>query len=217
MKKYYRSPWTKESVEYLTKWWPHWGACRLSEILNLTKRQVSCKASKLHLKLPAKVKRLCVECAQGYQFSRSGGLRCHPCYCAKRKKYRKGQKKPLKGFIKELLRTLRLRNKRKYGLQDGGNLTTGYLIRLWKKQSGLCYYSGYKMQLPVHGSGRNPDSASLDRKCSMKGYVKGNVVWCTWVCNVGKWSMSEEEYIKRCAAVVKHYEKRSKLIHVTTS
>lgn len=43
-----------------------------------------------------------------------------------------------------------------------------------------CYYTGIPLELPV-GDAANlkPNSLTLDRICSSKGYVKGNVVACS--------------------------------------
>ena len=67
----------------------------------------------------------------------------------------------------------------------GFNIDRDYLIKLWKKQDGLCAVSGIKMQTESGTrENKNPYRASLDRINNNRGYVKGNVRFTThWVNN----------------------------------
>ena len=85
--KYYRKPWTKEKVEIMEKWWPHFGTYGAERMLpGLTRTQIKSKATKLGLTLLSKQERLCIECRQRYQYKRDAGLRCEKCHLEKRKK-----------------------------------------------------------------------------------------------------------------------------------
>lgn len=72
------------------------------------------------------------------------------------------------------------------------NLTSDYLIELWKIQSGLCAYTKKKMIL---GRGSfHFYSPSLDKLNPSEGYVKGNVAWCLHGVNCFKQTLSLEEF-----------------------
>lgn len=62
---------------------------------------------------------------------------------------------------------------------------TTYLKYLWKKQKGICYWSGMKMDLN-HGMRMNPKMVSPDRLNPSKGYIKGNIVLCCVWSNMAR-------------------------------
>lgn len=195
--KYYKLPWTKENVDFLEVWWPHFGTIKIAEILNLKRSQIKAKVNKLKLRLHLKHERLCINCKKDYQYTRSAGLYCKVCHLAKRKELRSTTEINLEQWISSATNTARHRSK------CVSDLTSEYMIELWNKQQELCYYSGIQMLTPKYGSGRSPYSPSIDRLDSNKGYLKGNVVWCIWACNAGKTQMSVEDYINVCKNVVK--------------
>ena len=67
-----------------------------------------------------------------------------------------------------------------------------YLIDLYKKQNGVCSYTGIQMGFRLGSFER----LSLDRIDSNKGYTKDNVVWCCWIANNMKQDMKVEEFHK---------------------
>ena len=73
------------------------------------------------------------------------------------------------------------------------DLDTGYLIELWKKQNGLCFYTKHKMNI-VHIV-RDFYSPSLDRLDPDKGYVKGNVAWALHGVNCFKQQLTLEQFL----------------------
>lgn len=58
------------------------------------------------------------------------------------------------------------------------NLTTDYLLMLFQRQNGLCFYSDQPISVEV-GKGSRWEQLSLDRIKPELGYTQGNVVWCT--------------------------------------
>lgn len=70
-----------------------------------------------------------------------------------------------------------------------------YLTSIWQQQDGKCAIS----QIPIiHETKRGfkPNSASLDRIDSKKGYVKGNIQFIAYSLNLGKSSFSNEQIIE---------------------
>jgi hypothetical protein len=79
------------------------------------------------------------------------------------------------------------------------NITSEYLVNIWEKQKGKCYYSGRDLQynkikeeLP-EGKRIHPERVSIDSK---KGYIEGNIVLCCWTANNIKQDLSMEEFKK---------------------
>lgn len=89
------------------------------------------------------------------------------------------------------------------------NIDLDYLMDLWKKQNGICPFTGWKLKLPKNvGSwksrNRRSHRASLDRIDNSKGYVKGNVRFVSLMANYARNSMSDAEVIEFCKAVANH-------------
>lgn len=89
------------------------------------------------------------------------------------------------------------------------NLTVDYLITLFEKQKGKCYYTGTILEI-TSGIGNNkktlitsPNQFSLDRLEPKKGYIKENVVWCTYIINTCKNMLTEYEFYEMCKKVLK--------------
>lgn len=77
------------------------------------------------------------------------------------------------------------------------DLDAEYLIDLWRKQNGLCYYTDMSMTGSMWQEGFQAwDAPSLDRKNPGKGYVKGNVVWCMFAVNSFKQSLNEDRFLE---------------------
>jgi hypothetical protein len=94
-------------------------------------------------------------------------------------------------FAQDRLSIYKARSKK---LKLDFNLTSNYLMELWKSQSGLCAYTKTKMILG-HGS-FHFYSPSLDKLDPSKGYVVGNVVWCLHGVNCFKQTLSLEEFYR---------------------
>ncbi len=179
----------------MEKWWPHVGTYGVERMLpGLTRSQIKSKATKMGLVLLSKQERLCIDCHEGHQYERYAGLRCRKCHLARRKKVRK-RPQTLEEWIALLTNTARHRS------QVPSDLDTSYMLDLWHKQEGKCYYSGLDLHVHKYGDKRRPLSPSIDRVDSQKGYIKGNVVWSAWICNAGKSTLSVQGYIQICRMV----------------
>lgn len=76
------------------------------------------------------------------------------------------------------------------------DLNLNYLTDLWFKQKGNCSLSGVAMIIPEEREESHPNTGSLDRIDSNKGYVKGNVQWICLSLNYAKYRWSEEDFKK---------------------
>ena len=209
--RFYREPWTRDRVDFLAKWWPHFGTYWVSQQLGLSRPQVKAKVEKTGLKILPKAERLCVGCREEYQFSRYGGLHCRSCHLLHRKQTKRGIVDETNPKVrKSQYSTARERwialatNTARHRSVEPSDITTDYMIELWDQQKGLCFYSGLLLKEPTYGILRHPYSASIDRVDSQKGYIRGNVVWCAWICNRAKSNLSADEYITLCSLVVHH-------------
>jgi len=70
-----------------------------------------------------------------------------------------------------------------------------YLLLMFKKQKGKCFYTEYEIDWKV-GKGFKRNALSLDRIDNDKGYVKGNIVLCTKKANTIKSDMTLNEMKK---------------------
>lgn len=66
----------------------------------------------------------------------------------------------------------------------------------------VCHYTGHKLVLESN----QWNTISLDRLDSSKGYTSSNVVYCCSFVNLMKHTLSYDEFIRSCKAVVNHYE-----------
>ncbi len=71
----------------------------------------------------------------------------------------------------------------------------GYL----KSLPRVCFYTGIELTTLK----RKPNTISLDRLDSSKGYTKKNVVFCTATVNKMKWSLSAKDFIEICKQISK--------------
>jgi hypothetical protein len=197
--------WNDNNLNYLIKWWPHFGSRIISDRLHLSIKQIKSKVNKLKLKLLPKKERLCAVCMESAQHKRHSY--CHDCYYRLRNDYRHdvlGVKKRLN--VEPSLRwisriTTQRRSRRGY---DSDLISYEYMYKLWKLQNGKCHYSGLDMNQPIKGKKRTMYSASIDRLDNTKGYIQGNVVWCCWFYNQAKCNLEINEFIMLCSLVEHH-------------
>ncbi len=79
-----------------------------------------------------------------------------------------------------------------------------YIKKLYKEQSGKCYYSGLPINIVKKSEKNLHDNfkMTLDRLDSELGYIKGNVVWCAYCINSFKLDMSKSNMIDICKSIV---------------
>ena len=251
---YYRPPWTKERVDFLIQWWPHFASAYLADQLGLTLQQVKSKVNKLGLHLLPRGDRLCVRCQTNYQYTARRTLLCHACLLIHRKELRQAaaakrapvdnaaaphprahklaapppkvrlrpaqpprqaraqasrspkarqdsenqELRALKRWITTIVRNAQARS------VTPADITVEYMLDLWQQQEGRCFYTGRVLHVPRRGDGRNLFAPSIDRLDPSRGYVKGNVVWATLACNLGKGILAVDDYVRLCADVSRH-------------
>jgi hypothetical protein len=234
--------WSQEKIEFLRKWWPHWGTYETAKQLNIPRPDTGRKAQEESLHALPKMQRLCSVCSSNFQGSSYStrcsscvkkrtrkkqnpcsvcgakfqtdlsGTLCPSCFKERKRGYR-AQGRTLEGAIAECLRNLRRRSAK------STNLTFDYLYELWQQQTGRCYYSGVPLQFDSpkkNDRRRNPLAPSVDRIDPNGGYMKDNVVWCCFACNAGKYTLSQEQYIDLCRKVASCHQEGSSAILAST-
>lgn len=69
----------------------------------------------------------------------------------------------------------------------------------------VCHYTGVELTL----EDGQPNTISLDRIDSSKGYTPDNVVFCCGFVNIMKTDLSLEQFVFACRMVVEHHDKHS--------
>ena len=134
---------------------------------------------------------------------------CFACdskiYYDKRKKYAKGVQKGK--TIKDVIRC-GMRRWRKISKSEGliFDLSVDYLMELWEKQKGECFYTGNKMT--VNRGMVDWNDASLDKMNPLKGYSRGNVVWTSRLVNTSKGKRNVDDFLSFCKKVLTHQEQK---------
>jgi len=80
-------------------------------------------------------------------------------------------------------------------------VTAAFLRRLYKKQGGVCPYSGKKISLDDY-------TASLDRRDNTKGYTKTNCQWVHKRVNTIKYTLPEKEFLNWCRLITNYQRKK---------
>ena len=82
---------------------------------------------------------------------------------------------------------------------------------LYLKQNKKCALTGLDICFGIYGNdklgGTRPQTASLDRIDSTKGYLVGNVQWVHKDINNIKQDYSVDELIEYCDLIIKHKNK----------
>jgi hypothetical protein len=98
---------------------------------------------------------------------------------------------------RRILRDSRKSARRKHLAID---IDLNFLLFLWEKQRGKCSYTSKEMILNKNKKS-SPESASLDRINSGKGYVKDNVEFICLFVNLGKKEFHKEEIVNFLANI----------------
>jgi len=79
------------------------------------------------------------------------------------------------------------------------DLTTEYLLGVFEKQEGKCYYTGQLLETlkAFEWKEKFQNSISLDRLDPDKGYMQGNVVFCSYVINTMKGTLTEQAFYEK--------------------
>lgn len=85
------------------------------------------------------------------------------------------------------------------------DLTAEDMWKLAVDQDKKCSLTGETLTFVSDQRQQKNGNASLDRIDSNKGYVNGNVQWVTKNVNIAKQSLSPQEFISVCQAVVKKF------------
>jgi len=108
-------------------------------------------------------------------------------------------------YIKRRLSTIK---KRAIDRNIQFDLTTEYLIELWYMQDGRCFYSNIPMNNSMkEGGSQSWNGPSLDRIEPENGYIKDNVVWCTFGINSFKQSLGLKSFEDMVKSIEWWYDK----------
>lgn len=98
---------------------------------------------------------------------------------------------PLEVFFDE--KATRLRSSAKKRLKDYSEEISGsFLLDLWNKQQGKCFYTNIEMSLEPSDKLR---LVSVDRVDNENGYCEGNIVLCTYAFNAFKFNLTHKEIL----------------------
>jgi hypothetical protein len=101
---------------------------------------------------------------------------------------------------KEFLR--RARNSKKKLELEIDDLKT-----IWEKQEGRCPYTGWELILPTCQTRKTPQTASMDRIDSSKGYTKDNIQFVCVMANYAKNNFEEDCMREFCEAIYENCKK----------
>lgn len=83
-------------------------------------------------------------------------------------------------------------------------ITPEYLEEILLEQNYKCYLTGETLTFPKSVTDYT-HNASLDRVDNSKGYIKGNVMWCTIAVNLMKSDTSLDFFIELCNDITKYH------------
>ena len=126
---------------------------------------------------------------------------CKQCLTLIRAKRTEQYKTNISLYVKRLIPAVRCRAKEN-NLKF--NLTQPYLVNLWNKQEGKCFYTNKPLNLRASTKDKKSPHIhfpSLDKLKPARGYVRGNVVWTSYGVNRMKNEFSKDEFIHFCKIV----------------
>lgn len=158
------------------------------------KYKVKCKCGYVGIvsgpDLERKKSKRCKSCAVKYRYSKKPNMLV-------------GNKSPAWKGYKDIPRAIF--TKCKYGAKKRNivfEVTIEDLQEIWEKQKEKCIYSNRVLFFNNKSFSTKDkkdqmfDFASLDRRDSSKGYIKGNIQWVAQSVNLAKHAYSEEEFLK---------------------
>jgi len=176
--------------------------CRKAQAFGLISTRSNLIREQLALKKEGKQR--CYKCKNIYPYTdeyfRSKSL-CRTCGTI----HRKGRYESLRNNLTiEQLIKLRCNQAYQRSCKKGWefDITPEYLMEIYNKQNGLCYYSGIKMEIALKGYSTNNYTLSIDRIDSTIGYLSSNIVLCCDAVNTMKMQMETNEFLKICKKIV---------------
>lgn len=134
----------------------------------------------------------CGRCGHEFLYSEGVGTICKECWGVRRNELKTNN---VHSYMKTVLSSIKSKCRiEAKGPQAGTkfDLTIDDVIQTYEQQKGLCFYTDSTLQFGLYKS-RNWNTLSLDKIIPEKGYVKGNVVFCTRRVNTIKNNMTLEE------------------------
>ena len=89
-------------------------------------------------------------------------------------------------------------------------ISFGYVIELYNKQNGKCFYTNYEMNVQC-GEGYTRNALSIDKIIPSLGYINGNIVFCTQYANIVK---NDSSLIELKEFITPLYDKLLKYKHL---
>lgn len=165
----------------------------------------SCGCKRQSHRLFHVVDEICKRCGETFQKKKIAkktfycSKYCRATTAAEKSKYTRSRS--VEATLRGVLACSKCRSKRK---ERPHNLTIDYLLRLLAEQNGKCALTG-RILVPSNSktkSESHPNTISIDRIDSDKGYVEGNVRLVTYIVNAAKNRFSDEELIQMCRDVI---------------
>jgi len=202
-------PWTNEDSESLKKLYGTMPLKELASILNRHGTYLCIKAKKLGIQ--SSKSKLTME---QLFLKKSNQRRCYKCkqimpfineffYASKRCCRKCERKIAIINFYnlknnptlpKVMMSRLYASKSRARSKKIDFNLDISYLLVLWTKQEGKCFYSKLPMKIKIESRYENTEVLSIDRIDPDKGYIKGNIVLCCDAVNTMKNNMSLDKF-----------------------
>lgn len=114
---------------------------------------------------------------------------CKQCHKNQKEDYRKKLNQNIDWYFRDKYNHLKARAKKAGILFD---ITLAEYLHQFEKQNGKCFYTDDIMEWGT-GKGKTPYTASLDKIIPEKGYISGNIVFCTMKANLVKTNLTLQE------------------------
>lgn len=147
---------------------------------------------------------ICKQCGSVFIARRKDAKYC-PTACRKAAQlayYNHRRKTSIKGTLEAVVGGCRSRAKKR-GLEC--NIDNEFILNLFETQKGLCARTKVPLHMSANNTRRNtnPNTVSIDRIDSRKGYTKDNVELVTTIYNTAKNSWSHEDVLAMSQALLR--------------
>lgn len=112
-------------------------------------------------------------------------------------------------YLNAIRKRCNIEKTNKYRRSIKYDITADDLHEIWKKQDGMCAYTGVKLTLKNRRNinvCNNNFMASVDRIDSSKSYTKDNIQFISITANLAKNTMSHKEMIEFCKIVANKWK-----------